>query len=278
MVWFRVDDGFPTSRKVLSIPKRRRATAIGVWTLAGAWCARELTDGTLPRYALEEIPSGPQASADLVSSGLWIQRGPDFEFHDWAEYQPSREEVLKEREAHAARQKAYRDRKKAERDASRKKESDASRDAAVTPAVTAPRPDPTRPDPTVVPTELPREVKEKDLGGTGSTASRLPADWQPDARLVAWVKSEYPAVNGRVETEKFRDHWHASNDKSALKRDWNAAFRTWVRRCVEPNRPTSGGRPAIPASTTDAKVQATLALADQYAAAEAEQARKEISA
>ena len=39
MAWFKVDDGFHSSRKVLSIPRRSRLAAIGAWTIAGAWCA-----------------------------------------------------------------------------------------------------------------------------------------------------------------------------------------------------------------------------------------------
>jgi len=45
MPWFRADDGLSSSRKVLGIPRSRRAAAMGLWVLAGTWCSRELTDG-----------------------------------------------------------------------------------------------------------------------------------------------------------------------------------------------------------------------------------------
>ena len=156
MVWFRVDDGFPTSRKVLQIPKCRRAGSIGVWTLAGAWSARELTDGFIPTYALDEVPDGKKYVADLVSVGLWHPVEGGWTYHDWHDYQPKRDDVLADRSAHAARQKAYRERKSAERDAQRDASRvtnvtvtrDITRDAPVTaPTRAIPRPDPTRPDP-----------------------------------------------------------------------------------------------------------------------------------
>ena len=55
MVWFKVDDGFYSSRKVLSIPRRHRLAAVGLWAMAGNWSARELTDGKVPTYVLDEL-------------------------------------------------------------------------------------------------------------------------------------------------------------------------------------------------------------------------------
>ena len=42
-------------------------------------------------------------------------------------------------------------------------------------------------------------------------------------------------TNGRAigELEKFRDHWAAATGHTAMKLDWQAAWRMWVRRSVE---------------------------------------------
>ena len=40
MVWFKVDDGFYSSQKVLSMPRSCRLAAVGLWTMAGNWSGR----------------------------------------------------------------------------------------------------------------------------------------------------------------------------------------------------------------------------------------------
>ena len=44
-MWFKGDDNFPTHPKTLSIPRNQRCAAIGLWTLAGMWSGKNLTDG-----------------------------------------------------------------------------------------------------------------------------------------------------------------------------------------------------------------------------------------
>jgi hypothetical protein len=227
MVWFRVDDGFAMSRKVLSIPKARRAAAAGVWLLAGTWSARELTDGFVPNFALDEMPSGKKAAPDLVSASLWREVSDGFQFNNWEQYQPSKEDVEKDRAGHAARQKAYRDRKQAERDASRVTKSVTSRHTPVT----VPRPDPTRPDPTVLPTEVLGEVKKlMPPSPKSARGTRLPRDWKPSPELVSWVQSECPDVDGREQSDRFRDYWHAKAGRDAIKLDWDLTFKNWMRK------------------------------------------------
>jgi len=103
MAWFKVDDGFYTSHKVLSIPRSQRATALGVWLMVGTWSADKMTDGLVPHYILEEYGCTPEIREALVLSGLWKihDNGSDhagIEFHDWCEYQPTREQMMAKRE------------------------------------------------------------------------------------------------------------------------------------------------------------------------------------
>ena len=102
MAWYKVDDRLPTSRKVLRIPRERRVAAIGVWTLAGAWSAHDLTDGFIPAYMIEEW-GGCETDADaLVEAGLWERAEDDgdagFQFVNWGEYQPLKADVEAYRE------------------------------------------------------------------------------------------------------------------------------------------------------------------------------------
>ena len=96
MSWFKVDDTLPMSPKVLSCP----LGAIGLWTICGAWSCQQLTDGFIPRAFVEAIRSNEASASfasDLLRVGLWEEVEGGYQFHDWAEYQPSAREVKEER-------------------------------------------------------------------------------------------------------------------------------------------------------------------------------------
>ena len=65
------------------------------------------------------------------------------------------------------------------------------------------------------------------------TATRLPDGWEPDPDLLAWAATAEPGVDAKREAEKFRDYWRAASGANARKRDWAAAWRTWIRRAAE---------------------------------------------
>jgi hypothetical protein len=98
MAWFKVDDGFFSSRKVLSIRRDERLEAVGLWVTLGAWSSKELTDGFVPDSVVDEFAPHPFAIDALVKAGLWIRVPDGIQFHDWKDYQPSRDEVLSKRE------------------------------------------------------------------------------------------------------------------------------------------------------------------------------------
>lgn len=87
MSWFKVDDGFHSSRKVLSIPKRARFAAVGLWTVAGAWSVQQDTWGTIPRYVLGELGGTPALAGSLVDAGLWEVCDDGWKFVHWRKTQ-----------------------------------------------------------------------------------------------------------------------------------------------------------------------------------------------
>lgn len=180
MTWFKVDDKLPGSRKLLKIPRARRTAAVGLWTLAGAWCARELTDGHIPSELIDEIGGAKQEITDLTEAGLWDPVHDGWVFHDWSDYQPSREEVLGDRQRNADRQQAFRDRRREARNASLDRYvtrdadvshavSNGERNALVTPSVTVPRPDPSRPVPTLEILSPGSEAQKRPTNGSEKT-------------------------------------------------------------------------------------------------------------
>jgi len=95
MAWFKVDDGFYTSLKFLSIPRPLQAQAAGVWLLAGTWSADKMTDGFVP-YAVTELwEFDTDVIEELVKCGLWDhdEEREGIWFHDWSDYQPMREQL-----------------------------------------------------------------------------------------------------------------------------------------------------------------------------------------
>lgn len=118
MPWVRLDDRFPSHRKVALLSDR----AFRLYVSALCWCSENLTEGTILDRELTVITRirGLKAAAtDLEKAGLWDRIEGGWQVHDYLEYNPDRAKVQAEREANAARQKAFRDRKKAEREAQR---------------------------------------------------------------------------------------------------------------------------------------------------------------
>lgn len=115
MPWFRVDDGLANHPKVLGIPRRDRAAAMGLWALAGAWSAANLQDGFVPAYLPDHLGCPQRLAGVLVSAGLWLAEPRGWRFYAWAERQPSREQVEAERLAAKERQQRWRERKKGDR-------------------------------------------------------------------------------------------------------------------------------------------------------------------
>ena len=115
MVWFNVDDGFSTSPKVLGIPRAYRLPAIGLWTIAGSWCAKHMTDGHFGEFMLDEWGADPAVAHTLVDAALWEATPLGFVFHDWPEWQRTRVQIEAKREQERVRKDSYRKAKADER-------------------------------------------------------------------------------------------------------------------------------------------------------------------
>lgn len=102
MTWFKVDDTFYDHPKIFDAPD----CAVALWTRAGTWSARNLTDGFVPAGMPARLCDDPDtAVGQLLTRGLWKKARGGYQFHDWAEYQPSAESVktLREKRADAGR-------------------------------------------------------------------------------------------------------------------------------------------------------------------------------
>jgi hypothetical protein len=62
-----------------------------------------------------------------------------------------------------------------------------------------------------------------------ATATRLPADWQPNEIEIQFCKSERPDLNVNEVKNNFIDYWIAIGGAKGRKLDWSATWRNWVR-------------------------------------------------
>lgn len=136
MTWVRLDDHFDENKKLAAVGP----LGIALWTVGLAYCNRNLTDGVIPwsvarrllawdflgaaeedgmrrRYSIAMTSGmvGDNVDSDfvielLVAAGLWeeLDNGAGYYVHDYDEYQPSKEEVLAEREKTRERQQRFR--------------------------------------------------------------------------------------------------------------------------------------------------------------------------
>lgn len=99
MTWVRLDDSFPEHPKIA----RLGDTALAMFVVGLAYCNRNLTDGFIPNQVglgqLRYCDGNPvPAIRELEKVGCWDKVPGGWQVHDYFDYQPSRESVLKDRE------------------------------------------------------------------------------------------------------------------------------------------------------------------------------------
>lgn len=120
-MWFKVDDKLHDHEKIHDVLMEAAdpiegLAALGLWLLAGSWSGDQLADGMVPAHVLRRWGGGHQddLAALLVSAGLWDQAStdtgrPGYRFHDWLDYNDSRDKIEADRLAARVRQAFYRD-------------------------------------------------------------------------------------------------------------------------------------------------------------------------
>lgn len=267
-MWGRIDDGFDDHPKVVALldedDQTAAGVAIGLWTLCFTWAHRNtrkrgktpgLIPAGLPRRFLGQ--AGKDAAQLLVKHRLWIASDDGgWQIHDFEHYLPTEE--TREARSEAGRRGAARrwagHQKAAESDEETDEDGnlpsachDGDGNAVASDGSCAPAPwaisKEIAPSPT--PTPNPDDPPSVDLFGAhaeaaaekpktrrkrgSKPATRIPDDFRVTDAMATWAAEETPAVDGRFESANFVDHWRAA-DRNAEKRDWVAAWRTWMRR------------------------------------------------
>lgn len=209
MVWFKIDDGFWSHPKTLQLSDGAQA----LWVRAGSWSMSHLTDGFIPDYALPVLSAKPRFADELRTVSLWKKVEGGNQFHDWGQYQPTREQIEADRVAAADRKRKSREKSQGQ---SRVTGEKTPPDAAPSPT----RPDPTRPISTS--NEVERPPRKRGV--------RLSHDWMPSEESRAKAREDAPDVDHRAEHKVFIDYWIAQPGQKGVKTDWEATWRNWMRR------------------------------------------------
>lgn len=107
MTWVKLDDRFPSHRKIALLSDR----AFRLHVSAICWCAENLTDGRISERELTFVAKvrGLKATAkELEGAGVWDRVDGGWAIHDYLDYNPSREQVHAERKKNAERQERFR--------------------------------------------------------------------------------------------------------------------------------------------------------------------------
>ena len=60
-------------------------------------------------------------------------------------------------------------------------------------------------------------------------ATRIPEMFAPSEKAWQDMEEHFPHVDLKLETHAFRDYWSARTGQGALKKDWDATWRNWIR-------------------------------------------------
>lgn len=255
---FNVDLGFYDSDEVLSIPRKIRAAAVGVWTLCGAYSANKLTDGYMSAQALKDRGCTPAIRAALLAttkadgtpSPLWVDAGAGaIQFTGWPKWQRTAAEIKAFRSAEADRKRAAREAKKTGR-AAHVSDTSALREPHVS--------DTSAPDETHVPEDMSaasaaRNSNGHDVNsGNGKTSGRTsagqprtvrPEDGDPKTETETETKTEKrtgvtngvsvataPREEPHTPSEFCSKHPHGTTARCGDCANARKAFREWQRQ------------------------------------------------
>lgn len=303
MPWVKLDDRFPSHRKVALLSDR----AFRLHVSAICWCAENLTDG---RIGDRELPlvahiRGIKAIAkQLEDAGVWDRIEDGWAIHDYLDYNPSREQVLLDRKKNAERQERWRQRKNGKptppdgssngrsngvtsSGASTKGESkrgktrhesdtnstrseavpeEESQVSAIRNGVTNDAP--TRP--------VPEPLSMAEVGGSSNGSSEL-ANERPDG--LAPIDVDGFALNDGMRRWAHRDGYAALVDldyetaqfvshfraNGQRRSNWNDEWQKWIRRAHK--WAVERGQRSLPAAGADNVVPMRPSTADQRVAA-----------
>lgn len=223
MPHFFVDDAFSDSKEVMSIPKRYRLAAVGLWSLCGSWSAAKLTDGFVPDQVLERLGARPVLVDVLVDPAhLWAREVGGIRFTNWSKWQRTRAQVEAYRAAQAEKKRKQRGGGKG---AATSEDSEVSPGDTMGDNETCPPGTPQTPIPTPVPipitTEVPSEATDPYAPGISATPGadlvrQIVPKGHPPATLTSLRIQASELIHQGAETDVVREALQLWCDKPGV--------------------------------------------------------------
>lgn len=278
MPWFKIDDAWWRSRKVRKLGRRTvtvsaQVAGSGVWALAGDWAADNLTDGFVPWEIVEDWDPERDIASRLITVGFWYETEHDGEagiqFHDWADWQPTKDQVTQRRKADAERRARWRESRRhgdTRGPVTQDKTRESRRDTTCDETRESVLPDPTRPDPSrknyITAADAPAETK--------TSADWFDEFWTGWPRKIAKsaARTKYLAA-----VKKGADPTHINQAAAAQCAAWRAAGKdvqyiphpaTWLNQgryddeIENPNQTVLSVVPDLPVSFEDIRARTDL--------------------
>jgi len=206
-LYITVHNGMPDHPKIEGLSDGAFRLLVTAW----CWCSRNLTDGFIKATSWD-MRGTAKARRELIAAGLVETVDGGVRMHDYTEHQRTAEEVqdLRSKRADAGRKGGLA--KQANRVAS----------ATAVAKQTGSK--------HVADTDTDKEELEGSSSrGPRKRGTRLPEGWIPSEDVRRQMGAEFPHVDLRAEHEKFCDYWHARAGREAVKVDWDATWRNWIR-------------------------------------------------
>jgi|GEM_PF-3165476 len=270
MAWVRYDDQMPMNGKVTAALVEDPGV-MSLHVMANTWTSSQKHPGYIPIHQpgalIFDRALGAKWADILVRNNLWHERGKECErcavayaaaptdggyvVHDFDDYRPptsARQAPGTPADLSAKRAAAGRAGGKASAKRREQRQQTPEANQANDPSKNGKRSS-NRPSPVPVPEPVVASNEATDTTPVASLPSssaqqrprrgtRIPDDFTVTPEMVTWARENVPAVDGRLETEKFTNYWRAKTGKDATKLDWPATWRNWMLTAAErvPNR------------------------------------------
>lgn len=267
MTWFKVDDTFAFHPKAVAAGN----AALGLWVRAGSWSSQQLREGFVPHHMIPTMGTISQAKA-LVKAGLWAEVDGGYQFHQWTERNPSRDQIERDREAAAQRQRRAREKAKA----SRTQHDPVMRESRRDTTVSHGPPDPTRieessnddsfvtshPDPTI--NELCQHLADR-IEQNGSKRPTITPEWHHAAHHLLTTDQHPPDhIHQLIDWTQNDPFWRANILTMTHLRNRYDQLRLHSQRPTTPHKPTPTAPHIPPMRQVLAELEARI-QADQEA-------------
>jgi hypothetical protein len=253
MGWAKFDDKYLTNRKIMQAGLEARA----LHQASIIYCAGELTDGLIPGgvifklCALSDIVNVESTVDRLVELNLYEKTDAGYMVHDYLDYNPSREQVLKTRAVRAeagargGKQKASNLLEVGQTFATNmtKQNSTPSRTPSPSPLISKDLTgdDPIEGEERASAQPAPPESTSSSSSSDSSRATSFPANFKITPEMEVWAARNLPELDVGPATDEWEASMRANREKHRYT-DWKNAWFAAMRKADKWQRERGGSK------------------------------------